>query len=198
MGVGITISTNTTHNKWYRVDVPTNTWTEMTSFPVATFEPAFGVVGNKILVGPGAFTSKIYEFNDGGTGSWSEKADVGLEMYYCSTFELNDRLYFGMALYDGGFKKSYCGINATGNITTTIEFPGGNETGAPTFTYNGKAYLIETSARKLYEYMPDATGGKWSQVHSDLPFAIRSAQTVNNKVYLFDAYENVYEYIPNY
>lgn len=199
MGVGITTTTNTSHNKWYRVDVPTNTWTQMADFPVATFEPAFGVVGNKILVGPGAFTTKIYEFNEAGTGSWSEKADIGLEMYYCSTFELNDRLYFGMALVSGSdFKKSYYGINATGNIITTTEFPGYNETGAATFTYNGKAYLIESSLRQLYEYTPDAAGGTWSKVLSDLPFSLRSAQTVNNKVYLFDAFENAYEYIPNY
>jgi outer membrane protein assembly factor BamB len=92
--------------------------------------------------------------------------------------------------------KSFYGVNASGNIVKTADYPGGNEFEVPTFTHNGKAYVVGINERKLYSFTPNAGEGTWALVSSDVPYSLSQAKVINGRIFICDQEEQMYEYIP--
>ncbi|HEV2124780.1 MAG TPA: kelch repeat-containing protein, partial [Chloroflexota bacterium] len=101
-----------------RYDPVTNTWTVMTSLPVARHAPAVAAHGSKIYVfggGTGTAWSTQVDVYDTTTNKWTTAVSMPTKRNYMAAAELNGKIY----VTGGNCQQSGCGL--TGAQTNLVE-----------------------------------------------------------------------------
>lgn len=199
LGLGSKSNSDAPMKKWYRVDPATNSWTSLTDFPVMNRGAGHAVIGDKLWIGGGTYSDKVYEFNEAGNGSWRTASIVNGLVGSCKSFTLNGDFYFGLGVTNAGtFFNKLIRVDAAGNSSHTADFPGGLASLGTAFSYRGKAYVLAHLNGLLYEYTAGPNGGSWRRASDDTPAEIEIVHVINDKLYLIDRYENVFEYTPDF
>lgn len=192
-------------NYWYEFNPAaasgTSPWKRMAISPnPSAFDGIALNVNNRLFHFLGAASTAVNELNpaaNGGDGAWTHHGNAAVpNKQRASGFVINGIGYFGGGVDDNnvgqrGFYKYDPATNAA-TVTPIAEMLFSTEN-APTFTMNGKGYLIDN--QYMYEYDPALD--KWTQNKFVLPATVNFTFVVNNKAYAMDLKANVYEYIPN-
>lgn len=191
-------------NDWFEFN-PAQTgegaWKNLTGYPVVGIGFAF-VLNNKAYAAvPLDFDKRINVFDaeaNGDMGQWNPVTTKVPDLEKGNVFTIGNYAYiFGQYTSSGNTtNKIYRFDPTTGNFTIPAPFPGDLLGQNPTFSINGKGYVINQG---IYEYNPisniwtrknDAPGG--SEVGA------YNATVINNRAFRWTYLGKMYEYIPSY
>ncbi len=184
---------NTVADMW-RYDAPTDTWSEMPTYPGGVREGADAfTIGERLFVGFGSpfiqFTNDLYEYIPS-TNSWVQMPSVpGVTGFaYSHGFVIGNSYYIGP---ENGVGTVYAFNADTETWSTVAPFPGEDRRAQCAFSAGGKGYLgmgagvFSGVYGDWWEYDPLAD--TWTEVASISPVSDQSTATqVNDRGYVFN------------